>query len=378
MVNPIASSTRRLAALILLSCLGATGCEQSADPPAGKRVIKVAYVGLTCEAPLFVAYKQGFFKEEGLDAELVATDWDGLREGLGMGRFDISQTLIMYLVKPIVEQSLDVKITGGIHTGCLRVQTAVASPLKKVEELKGKTIAVPTHLGSPPHMFCARVLRDHGIDPRPEKGEVKWIFVPPDMLGKSLAEGKCDAIATSDPIGTILLGAGKVRTMADQAVDPPYCDEYCCAAVVSGKLARENPQLAAKATRALLKAAKWTYKNPAAAAKISVENKYTAASLDINAQALSKLKYQPAVARCKTSVDAAAHEMQKVGLLKDNFDAGLAVTRAWTDLDTVSDSWIDTVQVGLVPGGGVPPPLPQSTYLALCKDRAFPRTCCAH
>jgi len=45
-----------------------------------------------------------------------------------MGRFDCSQTLIMHLVKPIVEGRLDVKLTGGIHTGCLRLQAAVNSP----------------------------------------------------------------------------------------------------------------------------------------------------------------------------------------------------------------------------------------------------------
>src|SRR5436305_778740 len=28
--------------------------------------VKIGYVGLTCEAPLFVAYEKGFYKEEGL------------------------------------------------------------------------------------------------------------------------------------------------------------------------------------------------------------------------------------------------------------------------------------------------------------------------
>ena len=98
-----------------------------ADPeqrPAGPTKVKVAYLGLTCEAAMFVAQEKGFFKEEGLDVEFVKTDWDGLRDGLGLGRFDANYTLIMYLLKPI-EQGLDVKITGGIHSGCLRVQAGV-------------------------------------------------------------------------------------------------------------------------------------------------------------------------------------------------------------------------------------------------------------
>src|SRR4051812_37261619 len=33
--------------------------------------VKVGYIGLTCEAPLFTAYEKGFFKEEGVDVEMV-------------------------------------------------------------------------------------------------------------------------------------------------------------------------------------------------------------------------------------------------------------------------------------------------------------------
>ena len=73
--------------LLTLQCcaLLAWGCSNSSAPPDANAPtrLKVAYLGLTCEAPIFVAYEQGFFREEGLDVELVLTDWDGLREGLG-------------------------------------------------------------------------------------------------------------------------------------------------------------------------------------------------------------------------------------------------------------------------------------------------------
>src|ERR1035438_7821654 len=110
------------------------GCTKTIDTPEpGKTKLKVAYIGLTCEAPIFVAYEKGFYKEEGLDVELVKTDWDGLREGLGIGRFDANHTLIMYLLKPI-ESGMDVKITGGVHTGCLRLQVSVKADIKSRSE----------------------------------------------------------------------------------------------------------------------------------------------------------------------------------------------------------------------------------------------------
>ena len=125
---------------MVLICLVslAAGCSKGTDTSeAGKNKLKVAYIGLTCEAPIFVAYEKGFYAEEGLDVELVKTDWNGLREGLGLGHFDANHTLIMYLLKPI-EVGLDVKVTGGVHTGCLRLQVGVKSDIKTAKESQGK------------------------------------------------------------------------------------------------------------------------------------------------------------------------------------------------------------------------------------------------
>lgn len=348
----------------------AVGCSDSKNPDVagGPAKLKVAYLGLTCEAPIFMAQEKGFFQEEGLDVELVKTDWDGLREGLGAGQFDANHTLVMYLLKPI-ENGTNVKMTGGVHTGCLRVQVPAKSEYKSVKELKGKTIGVAQHLLSPPHLFCCRTLAAAGIDPRPETGEVQFVAYPPAELGLALTQGKIDALATSDPIGTILLGKGIVKTIADQAEDEPYKDEYCCAAVVSGKLAKENPAAAAKVTRALLKGAKWVSVNPGAAAAISVEKKYIASTVEINTQALSKLNYIPGIARCRTSIDQAAKEMKTAGLLKPTTDPAELAKRSWIDLDGVTDEWITGLKIDKVANGGRPKLLDAAGFAALFDGR---------
>jgi NitT/TauT family transport system substrate-binding protein len=372
--RPSRRTTLTLAATLLAAgafALLPAGCGHNSNTPGGPIKVKVAYLGLTCEAPIFVAKEKGFYEEEGLDVELVETDWDGLREGLGTGQFDANHTLIMYLLKPI-ETGTDVKITGGIHTGCLRVQTGVKSDIKTVKDLKGKKIGVPTHIGSPPYLFCCRTLAAAGLDPRPDK-DVTWVAYPPTELGLALSQGKIDALATSDPIGTILLGQKQVKTIADQAEDEPYKDEYCCAAVVSGKLARENPAAAAKVTRALLKGAKWVSENPGAAAKLSVEKNYILSTVEINTQALSKLNYIPGVSRCRKSVDQAAAEMKKAGLLKDSTDPEELAKRAWLDLDGVTDEWVNGLEVEKVAGGGRPKLLDPAGFAALFEDR---KTCC--
>lgn len=353
---------------ILLGCccgLLSTGCHRGSNAPvsAGPPKVKVAYIGLTCEAAMFVAQEKGFFKEEGLDVEFVKTDWDGLRDGLGLGRFDANYTLIMYLLKPI-EQGLDVKITGGVHTGCLRVQAGAKTAIKTVEDLRGKKIGIPA-MGSPPFLFTSRVLAANGMNPQKD---VDWVVIAPDVAALALENGQIDAVADSEPIGSILIAQQKVRTVADQAEDPPYWEEYCCATVVSGKFAARDPAAAAKVTRALLKGARWVGQNPTAAANLSVEKKYISASTEVNAMAISKLKYVPGVSKCRKSLDLATKEMKAAGLLNPSTDPAELAKRAWLDLDGVSDEWVAGLKVESVAGGGPPAAMDAPALAALFEN----------
>ncbi len=143
---PKRNASSRFASILATACLAAgchgdagTGQTASPTPPgtSGPVKVRVGYLGLTCEAAMFVAQENGFFTDEGLDVEFVKTDWDGLRDGLGLGRFDANYHLIMYLLKPI-EKGLDVKITGGVHSGCLRLQAGAKTDIKSVADLQGQ------------------------------------------------------------------------------------------------------------------------------------------------------------------------------------------------------------------------------------------------
>src|SRR5438552_10284037 len=155
-------SSRRLiltVSLLLCAIFSAPGCKNddtAATSANGLTKVRVGYIGLTCEAPIFTAVEKGFFKEEGLDVELVRCQWATYKDALALGRFDVTHHLVMYFLKPI-EQGLDVKFTGGIHRGCLRVQAAAKGNILTVADLKGKTIGVPG-MGTPPFMFASRVM----------------------------------------------------------------------------------------------------------------------------------------------------------------------------------------------------------------------------
>src|SRR5712672_1455558 len=274
------------AVVLILAALTFSDCNKSSTSrPAASNKVRVGYIGLTCEAPIFAAVEKGFFREEGLEPELVKCNWATYKDALALGSFDITHHLVMYFLKPI-EQGLDVKFLAGIHRGCLRVQAAANGNIQSVKDLRGKRIGVPG-MGTPPFIFANRVLGANGIDPGKE---ITWLVFPAGELGLALDKGEVDAVADSEPIGTLLMAGGKVKNVADQANDAPYNSEYCCAVLANGKYLAQNPKAVAAATRALLKGAKWVETNPSAAARMSVEKKYLASNVEMNTIAIAHLR----------------------------------------------------------------------------------------
>ena len=119
-------------------------------------------------------------------------------------------------------------------------------------------------------------------------------------------------------------------------------------------------------------ASRWRWQR--AAARLSVEKKYIAASEEINAYAISNLDYRPAVTRCRESIDLAAIEMKEAGLLNPSTDPAELARRAWLDLEGVSDEWIAGLDVETVAGGEAPQE-PDAAALAAMLTKT-PMSCC--
>jgi sulfonate transport system substrate-binding protein len=327
------------------------GCsKKSATRVVNSKHVRIGYIGLTCEAPIYAAYEKGFFKEEGLEPELVKCSWAAYKDNLALGSYDITHHLIMYFLKPI-EQGLDVRFLAGIHRGCLRVQAGVKTDIHKIEDLKGKRIGVPG-MGTPPFVFANRVFGTHGID---AGKDITWKVYPAGELGLAIDKGEVDAVANAEPIGSLLIAEGKVRNIADQIMDAPYNQEYCCEVVANGKWVDANPDTAMRATRALLKGAKWVETNPKAAAILAVEKKYLASTPELNTAALARLRYIPSVQEAANSLYTAAREMKVAKMLSPETDTDALAKRSFMHLEGINDEWLKTLEVEKVAGGQVSP-----------------------
>jgi NitT/TauT family transport system substrate-binding protein len=238
-----------------------------------------------------------------------------------------------------------------------------------VEDLKGKRIGI-SHMGAPPFLFASRVLANHGLDP---KNDVTWITFPADAMALALDQKRVDAVANSEPIGTILLANEKARKIVDMSEDLPYSEEFCCVTAVNAQFAANNPKAAAAATKALLKGAKWVAANKTAAAKLAVEKGYLAATAELNAQAIRDLKYIPGVTKARADILQIAKEMRQAAFLNARTDPEELVKKAWLDLDGVTDDWIKGIEVEKIAGGGDPPRLAPAALAALIGGK---KNCC--
>ena len=354
--------TQLLTVLVCTALLAGCGEKGNTTKVINSKHVKIGFIGLTCEAPIYTAFEKGFFKDEGIEPELVKCSWAAYKDNLALGSYDITHHLVMYFLKPI-EQGLDVRFLGGVHTGCLRVQTGVDSPIHKIQDLKGKRIGVPG-MGTPPFVFANRVLGTHGVDP---STDISWKVYPAGELGLALKKGEVDAVADAEPIGTLLISTGIARNVEgmDEATDMPYADEYCCEIIANGKWIDANPDSAARAARAILRGAKWVNQNPKAAAELAVEKKYLASTAELNTVALSRLKYIPSVKKAEETLYTAAKEMRVAKMLSPTTDTDALAKKAFQHLEGVTDEWLKTVQVEKVPGGQVDPKMDIRLYAAL-------------
>jgi NitT/TauT family transport system substrate-binding protein len=270
----------------------------------------------TCLAPAFVAYEKGFFRQEGLDAELVPQEFDVQKDALATGKIDAALGLLDKWLKPL-EQGLDAKFTAGVHHGCIQLLVPANSRIKSVRDLRGKRIGVPV-IGDGPTTWASRVLVSQRLNPRTD---VSWRSFPQPELTLAMQRGEVDAISIADPFGELAVQHGQARVLVNQSKDPAWKNQYCCLVVINGRLAKRDPYTAAAITRALLNAALWVRDNPAEAAKIEVNGNYVPSkNVELITGLLKSYNYTPSVSGGYKAVLNSAKQCKIAGILDDSTD----------------------------------------------------------
>lgn len=329
--------------LALIGLLGTSlivsGCGQKADKntktgtqgKAAAKTIRLGHFGAICEAPLFIAYEKGFFKNEGLNVELVKGDYETNKEGLATGKIDATDGVLNQWLKP-TEQGLDLKFTTGIHTGCASLITTANSAVNDISGLKGKTIGVSGGIGGGPMNYAFRLALKAGLNPQTD---ITWKNFPAPQLETALAKGEIDAAVTGDNLGLAWVKQGKAKVINSMAKDAPLSNEICCLLGINGEFLKNDQASAVKLTNAIIKSAKWVQQNPDEAAKIMLDKKYTLGTQEMNAAILRDYKYDAGVAQGKSALKNAIVEFKATGIFGPNTDPDKLVQKIFVELPGV-------------------------------------------
>ncbi|BBN99818.1 ABC transporter substrate-binding protein [Sporolactobacillus terrae] len=287
-------------------------------------VLKLADSSGLCEAPQQIAIEKGIFKKYGINYKNVKIGDLSGTEALTAGKVDATNSLLASIVQPLTNGA-ELKITTGLHTGCLQILVGKNSKIKSVKDLKGKKIGVGTVAGSAA-TFAKRVLSYNGLHVATKNSDVQFIAYDSASLPIVLNKGQVDAIAVGDPDTQIAIKNYGFKSLASSATTEPFKDEYCCVAYVSNKLAKEHPEIARKFTLALQEAAQWIAKNQSNSVHIQTEKKYIAGEEKTNLSALETYQWEPSYDGAKKAFKQTADSLQDIGIISKDVD-----TQALTD-----------------------------------------------
>lgn len=164
-----------------------------------------------------VALKRGFFRAEGLDAEIIRMTPDVSVMAITGG--DIDYSMLFGLVVRSAVRGLPVRVVANFMDSS--PLALIARPqFKSVKDLKGKTLGVST-FGATPEIAARMVFKEAGIDP--EK-EIKVVALrTDDARMAALKEGIVDVIVIAPPADVEMRKLGfNVVARVDEVFKFPY------------------------------------------------------------------------------------------------------------------------------------------------------------
>lgn len=198
-----------------------------------------------------VALKRGFFKAEGLDAEIIRMTPDVSVMAITAG--DIDYSMLFGLVVRSAVRGLPVRVVANFMDSS--PLALIARPqFKSVKDLKGKTLGVST-FGATPEIAARMVFKEAGIDP--EK-EIKVIALrTDDARMAALKEGIVDVIVIAPPADVEMRKLGfNVVARVDEVFKFPYVGLGA-----NVRKIKERPDEVKRTVKALIRANRYIREN---------------------------------------------------------------------------------------------------------------------
>jgi NitT/TauT family transport system substrate-binding protein len=215
----------KLAVLVLTLALGASAPAFAQAPEKPKIMIGVGGKPLLYYLPLTIAERQGYFKAEGLDVEIL--DFPGgaraLQALLG-GSVDVVSGAYEHTISQQAKgQNIEALVLQGKNAGIvLGLPKAKAAGYRNAADLKGLKIGV-TAPGSSTNMFVNNLLAKQGL--KPDAVSIIGVGATAGAVA-IMKKGELDAIANLDPVIAQLESDGTIVPVVDTRTPKGMQDVY--------------------------------------------------------------------------------------------------------------------------------------------------------
>lgn len=241
--------------IVVLVCLGIADL---ADAQLQKVRITISSRSNT-SVPYYVAVSKGFFREEGLDVEVIQANPRLGVMALMNGDVYFTGTFVS-TVRGILSgfplKIILVSVKRGVY------YLIAHSSVKDLNDLKGKRLGVSSIRGSD-HMVAEELFRSKGFNPAQ---------LQPVALGdtsvrlQSVLTGAVEVTALSPPHDLMAQNAG-LKALAG----PPEIGMPASGMLTSDRVIKENPQFVRRGVRALLKANRFIGENRSETIKVLLQ-----------------------------------------------------------------------------------------------------------
>ncbi len=243
---------------------------RGASPAASGR-LRIGYLPITDAAPLLLAHAKGYYQEQGLEAEqpTLFRSWSQLAEALQARQVDVVHLLMPLGIWMRFGQQVPIKLVAWDHVNGSAL--TVAHEIERLEDLAGKTVAVPFWY-SIHNVLIQLLLERAGLQPilrgEPSSTErtVKLVVMAPADMAPALANGSIAGYIVAEPFNALaeVQGVGKILRFSGDV----WLDHACCVVVMHEEDVATRPDWAQAVVTAIVRAQRFARAERAEAAQL--------------------------------------------------------------------------------------------------------------
>lgn len=222
--------------------------------PAATTTVRVGYVPILNFAPVFLALEKGYYREQGLDVQLMtlAGGADMLVQTAG-GHFDVGTGGVGSALFNAIQRGVPIRVVAPLHAEAKPMSTPLVGrkasrddgTVKSIADLRGKKVAINAR-GAATEYWLDAALRQGGLT----INDIDLQAIPFGEMPAALEKGVIEAGMLAEPLATLAERKGIIVRLSDDFLK----DAQPTAVYYNLAWAQKNPEAAKGFMVAYLKA----------------------------------------------------------------------------------------------------------------------------